>query len=189
MLDPWNGSGTTTSVATKFGIRSTGVDINPALAVVAKARLAQKSNVNEVRRLLGNDRSKVSQKFLRETCAAAFSSRTRSLLLLAIFRIVRRKLRNQERVSTNPTWWNLSRDDVVRVVTSTTNAQLNSELMDMASKLTRRGPGPAASLIQADLLSLALPHLRADAIISSPPYLTRIDYVIQRDFLSLVGLR
>ncbi len=39
VLDPWNGSGTTTTVAARRQLRSAGVDINPALTVVARARL------------------------------------------------------------------------------------------------------------------------------------------------------
>lgn len=39
VLDPWNGSGTTTRVAAELGLRAFGVDLNPAMAVVSKARL------------------------------------------------------------------------------------------------------------------------------------------------------
>lgn len=38
-LDPWNGSGTTTSVCTARGIPSTGLDVNPAATLIARARL------------------------------------------------------------------------------------------------------------------------------------------------------
>lgn len=38
VLDPWNGSGTTTIVATRRGYRALGYDVNPSLVVVAKAR-------------------------------------------------------------------------------------------------------------------------------------------------------
>ncbi len=38
VIDPWNGAGTTTVVASMKGLRSTGIDINPALSVVSKAR-------------------------------------------------------------------------------------------------------------------------------------------------------
>lgn len=38
ILDPWNGSGTTTYTASKLGIPSIGVDVNPVMAVVARAR-------------------------------------------------------------------------------------------------------------------------------------------------------
>lgn len=39
VMDPWNGSGTTTTTAREFGACSTGIDINPVMAVVAKAKL------------------------------------------------------------------------------------------------------------------------------------------------------
>lgn len=39
ILDPWNGSGTTTTAAHELGVDSTGTDINPAMIVVAKAKL------------------------------------------------------------------------------------------------------------------------------------------------------
>jgi DNA modification methylase len=39
IADPWNGAGTTTSVARDTGIRSFGYDINPAVVLLAKARL------------------------------------------------------------------------------------------------------------------------------------------------------
>jgi hypothetical protein len=37
--DPWNGTGTTTSAAAFTGLRSAGYDLNPVMAVVAKARV------------------------------------------------------------------------------------------------------------------------------------------------------
>jgi hypothetical protein len=39
LLDPWNGSGTTTAVAAVRGVVSTGIDVNPAMTVIARARL------------------------------------------------------------------------------------------------------------------------------------------------------
>ena len=39
VLDPWSGSGTTTAACLKNGIHSVGVDINPAMTVIARARL------------------------------------------------------------------------------------------------------------------------------------------------------
>jgi hypothetical protein len=39
LLDPWNGSGTTTAVAAARGRSCVGIDINPAVTVVARARL------------------------------------------------------------------------------------------------------------------------------------------------------
>jgi len=39
VLDPWNGSGTTTYAAAAAGIAGIGLDLNPVMVVVAKARL------------------------------------------------------------------------------------------------------------------------------------------------------
>ncbi len=39
VLDPWNGSGTTTDVAAQSGHHAFGFDLNPTMVVVAKARL------------------------------------------------------------------------------------------------------------------------------------------------------
>ena len=39
VLDPWNGAGTTTQVASRRGVRSTGIDVNPVLVVLGKARV------------------------------------------------------------------------------------------------------------------------------------------------------
>jgi hypothetical protein len=39
VLDPWNGSGTTTEAALSLGLDSVGYDLNPAMVVIAKARL------------------------------------------------------------------------------------------------------------------------------------------------------
>ncbi|MCH7544281.1 MAG: DNA methylase, partial [Proteobacteria bacterium] len=39
LLDPWLGSGTTSEVATKMGYQIRGFDLNPAMLLVARARL------------------------------------------------------------------------------------------------------------------------------------------------------
>ena len=39
ILDPWNGSGTTTACAVKQGYRAVGIDINPAMSLLAAGRL------------------------------------------------------------------------------------------------------------------------------------------------------
>jgi len=116
VLDPWNGSGTTTAVAKQGGLTSIGIDINPALAVVARARLATKKDVSAARQLSKDGGRTLSQTFLREMCRAPYNSATRSILLLAVFRLTRRKLRDRERIGTNPTWWQLTLSEVKQVI-------------------------------------------------------------------------
>ena len=44
VVDPWNGGGTTTWAANSLGLRGWGGDLNPAMAVVAKAKLLDARN-------------------------------------------------------------------------------------------------------------------------------------------------
>ena len=50
VLDPWNGSGTTTSVAAESGLDCIGVELNPAMVVVARAALLGEEDVLAIRR-------------------------------------------------------------------------------------------------------------------------------------------
>jgi SAM-dependent methyltransferase len=47
VLDPWNGSGTTTAVATAAGHHAVGVDRNPALVAIARGRQLAATSVRE----------------------------------------------------------------------------------------------------------------------------------------------
>src|SRR5687768_10602167 len=42
VLDPWNGSGTTTAVTAGKGFEGFGFDLNPVMLIVARARLLNK---------------------------------------------------------------------------------------------------------------------------------------------------
>lgn len=48
VCDPWNGSGTTTYTASTLGLTSLGYDINPAMIVVARARLLRRSEADSL---------------------------------------------------------------------------------------------------------------------------------------------
>lgn len=48
ILDPWNGSGTTTYAAARLGLDGIGLDINPAMVVVARARLLPASEADSI---------------------------------------------------------------------------------------------------------------------------------------------
>jgi hypothetical protein len=51
ILDPWNGIGTTTSVAWRLGLNAVGLDINPAMVMIAKGRLLQHADVSRLSEL------------------------------------------------------------------------------------------------------------------------------------------
>lgn len=48
MLDPWNGSGTTTYSATSLGLNVIGIDLNPVMIIVARARLLPPSEADHL---------------------------------------------------------------------------------------------------------------------------------------------
>ena len=48
VLDPWNGSGTTTYSASQLGLASTGFDLNPVMLIIARARLLASSEADAV---------------------------------------------------------------------------------------------------------------------------------------------
>lgn len=61
-MDPWNGSGTTTSAAVFNGQRAIGFDLNPAMAVVAKARLLPESEIGSILPLMADILAKASRR-------------------------------------------------------------------------------------------------------------------------------
>ena len=52
ILDPWNGSGTTTYTASRMGFNSIGVDVNPAMVIVAAGRALTADDVAQLPTLL-----------------------------------------------------------------------------------------------------------------------------------------
>ncbi|MBB3643733.1 DNA methyltransferase [Variovorax atrisoli] len=48
ILDPWNGSGTTTYAASGLGLTSIGLDLNPVMIIVARARLLPPSEADHL---------------------------------------------------------------------------------------------------------------------------------------------
>lgn len=48
IMDPWNGSGTTTSAAANLGFHAYGYDLNPVMVVISKARLLSKGNISSI---------------------------------------------------------------------------------------------------------------------------------------------
>lgn len=48
MLDPWNGSGTTVTVANSLGMNAHGYDLNPVMILVAKGRCLDSANYNSL---------------------------------------------------------------------------------------------------------------------------------------------
>ena len=48
VLDPWNGSGTTTFAAAQLGFSAIGLDLNPVMVIVSRARTLPFSEVDSL---------------------------------------------------------------------------------------------------------------------------------------------
>lgn len=48
ILDPWNGAGTTTLMASMAGYQSIGIDLNPVMKIIAKAKQATKEIISDI---------------------------------------------------------------------------------------------------------------------------------------------
>jgi hypothetical protein len=94
-LDPWNGSGTSTTAAAFSGHRAIGFDLNPVMAVVAKARLLPNIEVPSVAPLLSEILKKAADRgssvdddplltWFMPSSVAEFRSIERAIYLLLI---------------------------------------------------------------------------------------------------------
>lgn len=220
VLDPWNGAGTTTAAAAGAGLRTIGLDINPAAVVIAKARLLMSdvaasllplvddvlaharqrrdvadepdlllrwldpSTATGIRRL---ERSistlLVSSEGCRMTAPGVIDqvSSLAALFYLALFRTTRDLL--SPFVASNPTWIRLRVDptDRLHVSFSGLAKRLRTNVLTL-QEATKANEYPVLpTQPQVSLASSAKIPLRSSsvsAVLTSPPYCTRIDYAI-----------
>jgi hypothetical protein len=217
LLDPWNGAGTTTSVAAAYGIDAQGFDINPAAVVISKARLLQSdvapsllpltrelltavepdAHVEDgdlllrwmtrraavaVRRLAATFNRALVKRDGRHHVAplASEMSSLAAVFYLALFRVVRRALARF--AGTNPTWLRqkVAAHEKVDLDLRTLRPSLLRTMAELAATVDGRGlPEHGQRQIDiavADSGALPIPESSVEAVITSPPYCTRIDY-------------
>jgi len=192
VLDPWNGSGTTTLAASRVGMPSIGIDLNPVANIVAKLR-AINSQPAPMQFRSGElspvaDGDPLLSWFDRETAttirewsiaSSQQTAETRSLVLAAIFRVVRKLTQNFQ--GSNPTW--------VRKISSDRSAincevdvfdSLMLEEQDAVRERISTDTQSAAtiSIIRGNANDLPISSGVVDVVLTSPPYLTRIDYAV-----------
>jgi SAM-dependent methyltransferase len=195
VLDPWNGSGTTTFVAAALGHDATGLDLNPVLTIVARARLASEI---DARRLceLANRRTQATTgrgaplSQLARACEAIAgqlnfnvrksASPLASLLLCSCFVTARQLFANS--LSRNPTWFkDISAANLQQAIPVEELLKRNiRHICDQWSSNDLRNSDLSISrpkLWTQNILKARLPTESFDLVLTSPPYLTRLDYV------------
>jgi tRNA G10 N-methylase Trm11 len=231
VLDPWNGSGTTTTSSYRYGLKSVGGDLNPAMVVVAKANLISFNDVPSLVPLgLSILETMAEVVYLEEepllnwfhpqsaAIIRAVEHRINQMLVchdgyvrldsqggidslsplaaffyVALFRTVRRWTAGFS--TSNPTWIRIAKASAERKRFSRKSfdrvfmqeVQALAEALpvhrELAGKRSQR-----VSLLLSNSVSLPLAPSSVDAVITSPPYCTRIDYAVAT-FVELSILR
>jgi DNA modification methylase len=234
VLDPWNGSGTTTYVAQRLGFSSLGFDINPIVTIHARAKTvfsddvallrerAQRivASVGKLTVKLPSDDDPVHEffdssalrpllKLRAEILAGNQLTRTNplqtklmkrryganedwhphtSFLLSALFQCLRRV--GNFHAGSNPTWlvrngsgFMGSEADVLRMFSERVDGML-ADLTQSDSTANNH----QALVLECNAKRLPLCRASTDIVITSPPYCTRIDYVVStRPELTFMG--
>jgi SAM-dependent methyltransferase len=213
VLDPWNGSGTTTHAAAALGIRSIGIDLNPFAALLAGAKAVSFSSQDEARHIarrcveaardpafdINSDDPLLvwlppnavrMYRALSEAIPRCVTTNRRSRALAAFLQLclirVARGLAAAA-TSSNPTW--VRPGKIPRVSRGTFIRDFESAVQTMAPDALRIGT-TQPTIIVGDSRRLPLPSESVDAVVTSPPYCTRIDYAVQTAFeLACVGIK
>lgn len=209
VLDPFVGCGTTSVVAKSVGIPSIGVDLNPTAYYVSRAKVAWNPDLKELKRALTGLRKRVPEVAATTDYAKWFCRNDRApiqtlglgqaiverietddlrdFLMAALLMSLRRVAR--VRRSTNPTWLRKRASPSMTDPYLAFKEQANSMFEDLSEMQANRQT--KAEIFFADSTKLQLQR-SCDVIITSPPYLTRIDYVIsfrlENEFLANLRL-
>ncbi len=203
ILDPWNGSGTTTEVASCLNFSVIGYDLNPAVKMLAQTRLACESHLSEAKKELANCIYS-SAKTPIESDLPAFrywltppsihylatlkskivlieDNIVQSLASISIVNAIRRQLSNFK--SKNPSWIRIAKQEHERIDLEIDKFESDSLIeLDKFKMCYRQAGSPKKQrrvvIEMADAKKLPLANESIDAIITSPPYCTRIDYAV-----------
>lgn len=219
VLDPWNGSGTTTRTASQLGIGSVGFDLNPVMVLVAKAEQLDPAEapvllplarriVKATRKSLVQDGLEPLNVLFDPTTSRDIVELARSIWLhvvaadlpktieesssifediaplagsyfVALFNSTRRFL--QGLATSNPTWLRMPKgaESKIYVPRKQIFDAFISEVERLQGISAARRPidlPQGTRLALADSRSLPLQARSVNAIVTSPPYCTRLDY-------------
>ncbi|MGX5800895.1 DNA methyltransferase [Bradyrhizobium sp. Arg314] len=190
VLDPWNGSGTTTAVCTRMGIRSFGVDINPAMKPIAAVRSMRPDRVemacDHAIAIINSMEFGDEETSLFELCGMLLKCAKKGCdvdlhdALRFGFMVTCRALARSIR-SKNPTWFSLLLLKAAKFKPEVIAAECLSSFSALSKWKTGAasvGDNVSPHLTTADWSKLRW-RTAASHIITSPPYLTRIDYVMK----------
>lgn len=192
VLDPWNGSGTTTAVCSRHGVASVGIDINPAMRPVAAVRSMRSEKLQDLCDIAINaleaaptPTSSVSPfafcNAVFENAKAKCETELHDGLrfgFMAACRSAARRIRSK-----NPTWHSLSSLKALHVDAHAIEFEIRASFRQLSERGQQFAAGSLSArtspvLITGDWNTTEWPS-KSTHIVTSPPYLTRIDYVMK----------
>ena len=216
VLDPWNGSGTTTTVAAESGLACVGVDLNPAMVVVARAALLSEEDIlvihrraSELRELRSPAVRLNSDDPLLEWLDKSSVARIRALqtALIGSPRLAASEIADlgsvdafwltvlfdtvrratEEWRTSNPTWVKSRRHaQPAKLFWRQTVGEAYQAAISVAP-IAATSPG-TSRVVLGTSTDLVGYGINPDLVLGSPPYCTRIDYAVAtRVELSVLG--
>lgn len=214
VLDPWNGSGTTTLVASYTGKKSVGIDINPVMKVVAMAKqyritsdlidkttsILDNYQTNYINMKINFSENDYLTTWFTDSSVSIIRSFekyiTSNILGIANYHL----LKDDENINcktsfyymilfnviknycnpffgSNPTWVKVTNITEKKILTSHDFIESYKKAFILCCQNYSNLKSQAV-IKTADSKHLPLEDNSIDAIITSPPYCTRIDYVI-----------
>ncbi|AEA71623.1 putative methylase [Pseudomonas brassicacearum subsp. brassicacearum NFM421] len=216
ILDPWNGAGTTTSLAKEFIISTIGYDLNPVMVLVSKANLIvphEASSIppltEKISKSLETQRKATSNNPLTLLFTEGTASTIRAIAVgiwehlvsseasesstkhintasplaavffVGIFNTARELLSSFG--TSNPTWMKIPKTEHEKINVSAQEVTLHfknamTRIQNLIADKCLNSPTPIASCNYGDSKKLPLDDESIDAVLTSPPYCTRLDY-------------
>jgi SAM-dependent methyltransferase len=186
IIDPWNGSGTTAAACARFGASCQGYDINPVMVHLGRARVGSTADFEEAGELIGTVHGIVGKgkSIDMKAVGAAFrelpvsNESAHSVAIAALFPYARSLLEVSK--TKNPSWFKRGATfDGISLTKDELFESWNSLLRKICLwRSTQEDPeGVVISIERGDSRKSLGRRDAFDGILTSPPYLTRLDYV------------
>ncbi|MDX3073253.1 DNA methyltransferase [Streptomyces sp. MI02-7b] len=194
VLDPWNGSGTTTLAAQSLGLNAIGLDLNPVANVIAKLRTQDYLQVDEIVRPHAGagvdmcvDADPLAAWIAEPTVrrirqwhrvGVEIGGPTQDLLTVSLFRVIREATKRFE--GSNPTWVKRAKEssETVLIADEELDAAIERHVSFVSSRVESQSSLRRVGIMTADSRAMPIASNSVDIVVTSPPYLTRIDYAV-----------
>lgn len=186
VVDPWNGSGTTGAACARRGVSCQGYDINPVMVHLGRARVASSIDFQEAEELISTVEGVLGRSLFVDmhTVGSAFkeipvsSESAHSVSIAALFPYARSLLSASR--TKNPSWF---RKDATLGGASVSKDKLFEswrlllDSVEIWSSPQGEDSGVTISIERSDSRKSLGRKEAFSGIVTSPPYLTRLDYV------------